>query len=75
MRDEVKGFKRDRILEAATQLFYERGFTGTTMQAVADRLQVTKPFIYSYFKDKKRAPCRDLRSFHRAVDARARRDP
>ena len=52
MRDEVKGFKRDRILEAATQLFYERGFTGTTMQAVADRLQVTKPFIYSYFKDK-----------------------
>jgi TetR/AcrR family transcriptional regulator, cholesterol catabolism regulator len=52
MRDEVKGFKKDRILEAATQLFYERGFTGTTMQAVADRLQVTKPFIYSYFKDK-----------------------
>jgi AcrR family transcriptional regulator len=52
MRDEVKGFKRERILEVATELFYERGFTGTTMQAVADRLQMTKPFIYSYFKDK-----------------------
>jgi TetR/AcrR family transcriptional regulator, cholesterol catabolism regulator len=52
MRDEVKGFKKDRILEAATGLFYERGFAGTTMEAVADRLQVTKPFIYSYFKDK-----------------------
>jgi TetR/AcrR family transcriptional regulator, cholesterol catabolism regulator len=52
MRDEVKGFKKERILEAATELFYERGFTGTTMQAVADRLQVTKPFIYSYFRDK-----------------------
>jgi TetR/AcrR family transcriptional regulator, cholesterol catabolism regulator len=52
MRDEVKGFKKERILEAATELFYERGFTGTTMQAVADRLQMTKPFIYSYFKDK-----------------------
>lgn len=52
MRDEVKGFKKERILEAATELFYERGFTGTTMQAVADRLQVTKPFIYSYFSDK-----------------------
>jgi TetR/AcrR family transcriptional regulator, cholesterol catabolism regulator len=52
MRDEVKGFKKERILEAATQLFYERGFAGTTMQAVADRLHVTKPFIYSYFKDK-----------------------
>lgn len=52
MRDEVKGFKKERILEAATELFFERGFSGTTMQAVADRLQVTKPFIYSYFKDK-----------------------
>jgi TetR/AcrR family transcriptional regulator, cholesterol catabolism regulator len=52
MRDEVKGFKRELILEAATKLFYERGFAGATMQAVADRLQVTKPFIYSYFKDK-----------------------
>ena len=52
MRDEVKGFKKERILEVATELFYERGFAGTTMQAVADRLQVTKPFIYSYFNDK-----------------------
>lgn len=52
IRDEVKGFKRDRVLEAASDLFYERGFAGTTMQAVAERLEVTKPFIYSYFKDK-----------------------
>lgn len=52
IKDEIKEFKRDRILEAASDLFYERGFAGTTMQAVAERLQVTKPFIYSYFKDK-----------------------
>ncbi len=52
MKDEIRRFKRERILEAASRLFYERGFAGTTMDDVAAQLSVTKPFIYTYFANK-----------------------
>lgn len=52
VKEEIRRFKRERILEAASQLFYERGFSGTTMDDVAGRLSVTKPFIYTYFENK-----------------------
>jgi AcrR family transcriptional regulator len=52
MRDEILAYKRDRILEEAVALFYERGFTGTTLDDIAHELGVTKPFIYSHFKSK-----------------------
>jgi AcrR family transcriptional regulator len=52
MKEALKAYKRRRILEAAMQLFYERGFSGTTMDAVAESLSVTKQFIYAYFENK-----------------------
>ncbi|MBI4692500.1 MAG: TetR/AcrR family transcriptional regulator [Gammaproteobacteria bacterium] len=52
MKEEIKEYKRERILEAAIALFHERGFAGTSVEAVADRLGVTKPFIYTYFENK-----------------------
>lgn len=52
MKDEVAVFKRERILSAAIDLFYERGYDNTTLEAVADSLGVTKPFIYSHFSSK-----------------------
>lgn len=52
MKEEIKEYKRERILEAAVALFHERGFAGTTVEAVADRLGVTKPFIYTYYDNK-----------------------
>jgi TetR/AcrR family transcriptional regulator, cholesterol catabolism regulator len=52
MRDEILAYKRDRILQEAVALFYERGFTGTTLDDIAHELGVTKPFIYSHFKSK-----------------------
>lgn len=52
IRQAVADFKKHRILEAATDLFYERGFTNTTLDQVAEQLGVTKPFIYSNFGSK-----------------------
>lgn len=52
MRDEVRTFKRERVLEEAKRLFHERGFTGTSIDAIAESLKVTKPFIYTYFDSK-----------------------
>ncbi|MBV9654479.1 MAG: TetR/AcrR family transcriptional regulator [Acetobacteraceae bacterium] len=52
MRNEVLTFKRERILSEASALFYERGFTATTLDDIAARLGVTKPFIYGHFRSK-----------------------
>lgn len=52
MRNEILAYKRDRILEEAVKLFYERGFTGTTLDDIASELGVTKPFIYTHFRSK-----------------------
>src|ERR1700712_3788272 len=52
MREEISAYKRDRILEEAVKLFYERGFSGTTLDDIAGKLGVTKPFIYTHFRSK-----------------------
>ncbi|QQG37066.1 MAG: TetR/AcrR family transcriptional regulator [Micavibrio aeruginosavorus] len=44
--------KRRAILEAAARLFLERGFTATSMDAIAEAAPVSKPTLYSHFKDK-----------------------
>lgn len=52
IREEVAALKRERIIAAAAELFYERGYEHSTLDAVAERLGVTKPFIYAHFKSK-----------------------
>lgn len=52
IREEVAALKRMRTVNAAVELFYERGYDKTTLDAVAEHLGVTKPFIYSHFKSK-----------------------
>jgi AcrR family transcriptional regulator len=52
LKRELLTLKRARIIEEATILFFDEGYAGTTIVAIADKLQVTKPFIYSYFKNK-----------------------
>ncbi|MDE1949818.1 MAG: TetR family transcriptional regulator, partial [Burkholderiales bacterium] len=34
------------------ELFYNNGLSNTTLEAVADQMKVTKPFIYAHFKSK-----------------------
>ncbi|MES2044231.1 MAG: TetR/AcrR family transcriptional regulator [Pseudomonadota bacterium] len=48
----VVAFKRARILEEASALFYEKGYESATLEMLADRLSATKPFLYTYFKGK-----------------------
>lgn len=43
---------REQILEAAAQLFGERGFAGTSIQHIAEALGVTRTAVYYYFKNK-----------------------
>lgn len=52
LRAEVQEFKRRRILEEARELFFAHGYESTTLDAIADALNVTKPFLYSYFRNK-----------------------
>jgi AcrR family transcriptional regulator len=52
IRDEVAALKRARTVGAAVDLFYDHGYDGTTLEAVAERLGVTKPFIYAHFSSK-----------------------
>lgn len=49
---DVADLQRTRILDTASELFFEFGYRGTSMDAIAARLNVTKPFIYTYFKGK-----------------------
>jgi AcrR family transcriptional regulator len=42
----------ESILQAATRLFIERGFDGTSMYEIAQALGVTRTAIYYYFKNK-----------------------
>lgn len=52
LRDEVNKFKQELILEKAIDLFYENGYTRTTMAQIADELGVTKPFLYQRYQSK-----------------------
>ena len=44
--------QRERILQAAAQLFAAQGYANTTMAQIVRALEVTKPFVYYYFRDK-----------------------
>lgn len=44
--------RRPLILDAALDIFVERGYRGTSMQAVADAAGVTKPVVYECYQNK-----------------------
>jgi len=46
------GDKREQILDAALELFVERGFYGTAVPEIAERAQVGAGTIYRYFDSK-----------------------
>ena len=52
IRDAVTRLKRERIVDTAVELFYRQGYGRTTLEQVADAMNVTKPFIYSHFASK-----------------------
>src|SRR6478735_5228468 len=52
VKAELVALKKERILEAATQLFLRNGYHGCTMDQIAAAIGVTKPFVYYQFRDK-----------------------
>jgi len=44
--------RRDEILAAAKSLFLEEGYGATTIRKIAERVGVSAPALYLYFKDK-----------------------
>jgi len=44
-----------RLMASALELFEERGYDGTTVQAIAERAELTKSAFFRYFADKREA--------------------
>jgi AcrR family transcriptional regulator len=44
--------KREAVLHTAAQLFLEKSYARTSLNDVADRLSITKPALYHYFRNK-----------------------
>jgi AcrR family transcriptional regulator len=51
-RRRARDEKRDAVLRMAVQLFLEQGYHRTTLNEVAERLNITKPALYNYFRSK-----------------------
>lgn len=76
--DEVTTLKRERILAEAAKLIAERGYHGTTIDAIAEKFGATKPFVYYHFESKadllaeicQRGTVRALEAAGRAISAK-----
>jgi AcrR family transcriptional regulator len=51
-RRRARDEKREAVLRAAVQLFLEQGYHHATLNEVAERLNITKPALYTYFRGK-----------------------
>ena len=51
-REQQREAKRNAVLTTAAQMFNERGFHATSLDDIAARLNVTKPTLYYYVKNK-----------------------
>jgi AcrR family transcriptional regulator len=51
-RTRERAETRQLILEAAREMFVERGYEATTMRAIADRIEYTPTAIYHHFRSK-----------------------
>src|SRR5215210_1251661 len=52
LKDDLIEFKRSKILDAASDLFFRQGYSRTTVEEIAASLSVAKPFIYSHVASK-----------------------
>lgn len=51
-RRRARDEKREAVLRIAVQLFLEQGYHRATLNDVAERLNITKPALYNYFRSK-----------------------
>jgi TetR/AcrR family transcriptional regulator, mexJK operon transcriptional repressor len=48
----LRQIKRGQILQAAQRLFIERGFERTSMEAIREAAEVSKPTLYTHYQNK-----------------------
>lgn len=53
-RNERKAAKRRTMLDAAMSVFAREGYTGASLDAIADEAGVSKPTLYQYFGNKEK---------------------
>lgn len=51
-RRRARDEKRDAVLRMAVRLFLEEGYHRTPLTTIAERLNITKPALYNYFRSK-----------------------
>jgi len=51
-RRRARDEKREAVLRTAVHLFLEQGYRRATLNEVAERLNITKPALYNYFRSK-----------------------
>ena len=51
-REREKLKRQNEIIDAAQRLFFERGFDGVSMDDIARDLELSKPALYRYFRNK-----------------------
>ena len=73
MREQQREAKRNAVLSTAAQLFNEKGFHATSLDDIAARLNVSKPTLYYYVKNKDEIliACvrRGLEMMHEGIEA------
>ena len=52
MKKETIAKRRNEIFEAALKVFSKKGFDRATLDEIADKVKISKPAIYLYFKNK-----------------------
>jgi len=52
LRDKLYDLKQEEIIKTAGALFYEQGYSRTSMDDIATRLGIGKPMIYTHFSSK-----------------------
>ncbi|EJQ54426.1 TetR/AcrR family transcriptional regulator [Bacillus cereus group sp. Sample62] len=70
----TREFDEDQVLDAAMQLFWEKGYEATSLSDLTSRMGIQRPSIYSTFGDKKELFEAALRRYtmSRASDIRNR---
>src|SRR5512137_2373811 len=51
-REREKRERRDSIIDAAEKIFFAKGFAATTMDEIAEAVELSKGTLYLYFKTK-----------------------
>lgn len=60
--------KREALLLAATEVFLDKGYDGTSMDDVAAKAAVSKPTVYKYFSDKEQLFAQIVRATTGQID-------